>query len=57
MKKSINIDSIPCTLLALLFIALKLTHQIDWSWAWILAPIWIPLAVAFPFILFLILYM
>lgn len=28
-------------LLALLFIALKLTGHIDWSWWWVLAPIWL----------------
>lgn len=26
--------------LALLFIGLKLTGYIDWSWWWVLAPIW-----------------
>ena len=31
--------------LALLFIALKLLDKIDWSWWWVLAPIWIPLAI------------
>lgn len=31
-------------LLTLLFIALKLLNQIDWSWWWVLAPAWIPLA-------------
>ena len=30
--------------LTLIFITLKLTHVIDWSWAWVLAPMWIPLA-------------
>ena len=29
-------------LLALLFIALKLTDVIAWSWWWVLAPLWIP---------------
>lgn len=29
--------------LTLIFITLKLTHVIDWSWAWVLAPLWIPL--------------
>ena len=29
-------------LLAILFIALKLTGVIAWSWWWVLAPIWIP---------------
>ena len=28
-------------LLAILFIALKLTGVIAWSWLWVLAPIWI----------------
>ena len=29
-------------LLAVLFIGLKLTGYITWSWWWVLAPIWIP---------------
>lgn len=28
-------------LLTLLFIGLKLTHYIDWSWWWVLSPLWI----------------
>lgn len=31
-------------LLTLTFIVLKLTHYIDWSWWWVLAPLWIPIA-------------
>jgi hypothetical protein len=31
-------------LLALLFIGLKLTGFIDWSWVWVLSPIWIGFA-------------
>ena len=31
-----------CGLLTVLFIALKLTNYINWSWWWVLAPIWIP---------------
>ena len=30
-------------LLTILFIGLKLTHYIDWSWGWVLAPAWVPL--------------
>lgn len=30
-------------LLAVLFIALKLTGTVAWSWAWVLSPLWIPL--------------
>lgn len=33
-------------LLTLLFIALKLTGFIDWSWWWVLAPAWGPYALA-----------
>jgi hypothetical protein len=29
-------------LLAIVFITLKLLDKIDWSWWWVLAPIWIP---------------
>ena len=31
-------------LLTILFIALKLTNYVDWSWWWVLAPIWMPAA-------------
>lgn len=31
--------------LAILFIGLKLTGFIDWSWWWVLAPIWGPMLV------------
>lgn len=30
-------------MLCLLFIALKLMGYIDWSWVWVLSPIWISL--------------
>ena len=33
------------SLLFLLFLALKLTHVIDWSWWWITAPIWGPFVI------------
>lgn len=29
--------------LTLIFITLKLCNVIDWSWWWVLAPIWIPI--------------
>lgn len=32
-------------LLAVLFIGLKLTGYIDWSWWWVLAPLWIGWAI------------
>lgn len=33
-------------LLTLLFIGLKLTGYIAWSWIWVLSPIWIPISIA-----------
>ena len=32
--------------LTLLFIYLKMTSYIDWSWLWVLSPLWIGLLVA-----------
>lgn len=32
-------------ILTIVFVILKLTHVIDWSWWWVLAPLWIPLAI------------
>lgn len=34
------------SLLAVLFIGLKLTGYIDWSWWWVLAPLWLPAVIA-----------
>ena len=33
-------------LLTLLFIGLKLTGFITWSWIWVLAPLWVPMGIA-----------
>lgn len=33
-----------CGLLTVLFIALKLTGYISWSWWWVLSPLWIGFA-------------
>jgi hypothetical protein len=41
--------------LALLFITLKLCGVINWSWLWVLSPLWIPPAVIFSiFIIFVL---
>ena len=34
------------SLLAILFITLKLTGVVTWSWLWVLAPIWFPFVIA-----------
>ena len=36
-------------MLLVAFIVLKLCDVIDWSWWWVLAPIWIPTAVVLTF--------
>jgi hypothetical protein len=33
-------------ILGLIFITLKLTGHITWSWLWVLAPFWIPICIA-----------
>lgn len=38
--------SLEITLLLLLFIGLKLTGHIAWSWWWVLSPLWIPIVLA-----------
>lgn len=45
-KTSFNWGDGFLTLLTILFIGLKLTGYIDWSWWWVLSPIWIPFAIA-----------
>ena len=53
-KISVEGGSTP-TLLGVAFIVLKLTHVIAWSWVWVLAPFWLPLAlVLFVFGVFLV---
>jgi len=44
-KNSATGGSIFLSLLAVAFIVLKLTDVIEWSWLWVLAPIWIPAAI------------
>ena len=29
----------------LIFLVLKLTNLIDWSWMWVLSPLWLPITV------------
>lgn len=37
------------TVLFVVFLVLKLTHNIDWSWWWVTSPIWIPLVLVMGF--------
>lgn len=36
-----------CILVTIIFVLLKVTHCIDWSWLWIIAPIWLPWSCVF----------
>ena len=42
------------TLLTVLFVGLKLTGFINWSWWWVLSPLWISFAVPIVIIIFAI---
>ena len=40
-----------CGLLTIVFITLKLTGYITWSWLWVLSPLWISIALVLFFII------
>lgn len=42
------------SLLFLVFLVLKLTGHIDWSWWWVTSPLWIPLAFVFGLLLLML---
>lgn len=46
-----------CGLLAIAFIILKLCHVIDWSWWWVLAPLWIPAALGIVLLILMVVLM
>ncbi len=53
MSKPTSSSSRFLSILLIVFIVLKLTDLIDWSWWWVLAPLWIPLTVAIPLVVIL----
>lgn len=61
-KDSVNInvgsnnsgESLFLTLLLVLFIGLKLTGVIHWSWWWVFSPVWIPFSVVLGVILIVV---
>lgn len=46
-KKTVRVSSgvSLSTVVFIVFLILKLTNVIDWSWWWVTAPLWIPFAV------------
>lgn len=60
-NKMKNSESFPFFgILTLIFITLKLTGYITWSWWWVLSPVWIPFSLmfvlVFVFIIFWLIY-
>lgn len=47
----INIGGGLSTLLTVVFVTLKLTNYIAWSWVWVLSPLWISFALWLIFII------
>ena len=45
-----------CGLLTIVFIVLKLTKYIDWSWLWVFSPLWIPVALLLLILLVLLVF-
>lgn len=45
-SKNVSINFPIFGILGLIFITLKLTGHIAWSWLWVLAPFWMPFAIA-----------
>lgn len=41
-------------ILGIVFIVLKLCHIINWSWFWVLCPLWIGFAIILVLIIFLV---
>ena len=41
-------------LLTILFIALRLCHVIEWSWVWVLSPLWISALLVVVFLLVMV---
>ena len=55
-SKNVTVNFPIIGVLGLIFITLKLTGHIAWSWLWVLAPFWIPLAIALLIILGAVIY-
>ena len=53
-KQTVNYGNIFTILLTILFIGLKLTGHIGWSWWWVLSPLWLTLV--FLLLVFIIMF-
>jgi hypothetical protein len=55
-RKNVTVEFPIFGILGLIFITLKLTGHITWSWLWVLSPFWIPIAVALLVVLIVFLW-
>lgn len=53
-SKNVTVQFPILGILGLIFITLKLTGYITWSWLWVLAPFWIPISIGI--LIFLIVF-
>ncbi len=53
-SKNVSVNFPIFGILGLIFITLKLTGHITWSWLWVLAPFWIPISIGL--LIFLIVF-
>lgn len=54
-KTTVTVGFPTGTILTLIFVTLKLMGYIDWSWWWVLSPIWIGLGLVVVLLLILLL--
>jgi hypothetical protein len=55
-SKSVTVGPGFFGLLTILFIGLKLTDYIDWSWWWVLSPLWLPFAIVMTIVLLVLIF-
>lgn len=53
-KETVKVSFPTMTILFLIFMTLKLTNVIAWSWWWVTAPLWMPLAIVLGVFVFLL---
>jgi hypothetical protein len=54
MEKPSSSGTVLPTTLFIVFLVLKLTNNIDWSWVWVTSPLWIPLLLTISIVFILI---
>lgn len=51
-ENSVKISFPMMSVLFIVFLVLKLTNVITWSWWWVTAPLWMPIGLGIVFLLF-----